>query len=657
MLTFVIGFGFIINTYSDNQREEVALGKIVITPYLESKVSSIQNLSSCVRVITKEDIKNSTATTVIDVLRKTSLLDIKDWYGTGIKVSVDLMGFGDAASSNTLILLDGIPLNSIDLSGVDWSIIPLESVERIEIIKGEGAVLYGDNAIGGIVNIITKKAKENKLILKAEKGSYDLHRENIVFQGIYGNLSLTVDSEHFSTDGYRINSQYRSRKVFAKITHSNKKTKIKTEAIHHRYNYGLPGDLLETEINNPYSRKDSKDPLDNTEGEENFLRFSLTKNFIDETSDLNLQISYRNKNMYSNYISSNYYSKENIHYLTIKPFIYLEKNILFPKDIFIVGGEFNFVDYSSDSFDNTSLTSASDVNRKGLAVFSNLHHYLTDNLILNYGFRHQREKFNFDYEDYKWGYAPLDEDKILNEQAYEVGINYKTKKAKYFFRYSKAFRIPKTDEFVVWDWSVPKISLNSSLDLQKSHTFICGFNHQFLWFSLDFDVFYTELKNEIYYDNNLFKNTNYPHSKRTGIDLKIKKEFKKTSFNLDYSLVKAKFEKGIYQGSYIPGVPKNKVNFSFYYHPYDFLDLFCNLHYIDKQYFINDLNNDYGKLDNYVVVNIGLKFHYKNFILSLGINNLFDKEYSEYGALDSTKRRGVYPLPERNYIFKVEYRF
>src|SRR6266567_850308 len=110
-------------------------------------------------VITSEDIARSPAQTVQEIIAQTPGVQLKSLYGgvNGAGTAVDLRGFGAFAGSNTLVLMNGRRLNDLDLQGVDLSTIPRDSIERIEIIRGNsGAVLYGDNAVGGVINIVTK---------------------------------------------------------------------------------------------------------------------------------------------------------------------------------------------------------------------------------------------------------------------------------------------------------------------------------------------------------------------------------------------------------------------------------------------------------------------------------------------------------------------
>ena len=116
---------------------------------------SQQNLPVGVTVITAADIRNSTAATVPELLRQVPGIQIRDSSGSPNQ-QVDLRGFGIFGDQNTLVLLDGQRISENEQASVNWTAIPLSSIERIEILRGSGAVLYGGGATGGTINVITK---------------------------------------------------------------------------------------------------------------------------------------------------------------------------------------------------------------------------------------------------------------------------------------------------------------------------------------------------------------------------------------------------------------------------------------------------------------------------------------------------------------------
>ena len=184
----------------------ISLDEVVVTATRTEE--DIDKISSNVTVITQEDIKKSTATTVQDLLRNEAGIIIRDLYGTGTKSTVDMRGF--ARGLNTAILMDGRKLNEIDLSGVDWNTIPLENIERIEIVRGSGSVLYGDNAMAGAINIITKKGHftQPELMLDARAESYSGHTELGTFTGGTDKIGYFFLLKHRQTSGYRENSDF-----------------------------------------------------------------------------------------------------------------------------------------------------------------------------------------------------------------------------------------------------------------------------------------------------------------------------------------------------------------------------------------------------------------------------------------------------------------
>ena len=176
-------------------------------------------------VITAEEIARSAGTTIQDVLSREA--GIQTWSTTGgnngATTVVDLRGFGSTASSNTLFLLNGRRLNDIDLLGIDLSTIPKDSIERIEITRGNsGAVLYGGGAVGGVINIITKTGVGLPPSARIETGfgSFNQAEVNGSAAVSHGPFSASVFANGVDSDGYRVNSALRQRNAVGDLRYN-----------------------------------------------------------------------------------------------------------------------------------------------------------------------------------------------------------------------------------------------------------------------------------------------------------------------------------------------------------------------------------------------------------------------------------------------------
>ena len=127
---------------------------VTATRFADSK----RNLPVGVTVITADDLKQSATSNLPEILAQYGLLHIRDNSGSPNQ-QVDLRGFGITGDQNTLILVDGLRISENELVSAQLSAVPLDSIERIEIVRGSGAVLYGANATAGTINIITRRPK------------------------------------------------------------------------------------------------------------------------------------------------------------------------------------------------------------------------------------------------------------------------------------------------------------------------------------------------------------------------------------------------------------------------------------------------------------------------------------------------------------------
>ncbi len=121
---------------------------------------------------------------------------------------IDMRGFGITGNQNTLVLLDGQRMNENELVGIRCSTVPLDSIERIEVLRSSGAVTYGAGATGGVINIVTRAAAPGKVAGNGgvSIGSYGATEVKGALNAAGKNLGLALTGNALETDNYRVNN-------------------------------------------------------------------------------------------------------------------------------------------------------------------------------------------------------------------------------------------------------------------------------------------------------------------------------------------------------------------------------------------------------------------------------------------------------------------
>jgi iron complex outermembrane receptor protein len=184
---------------------ELAYFGQVPTVYLASLMpESLEKASGIVSVITAQDIKEMGARSLNDVFDTIPGFETtanRRWFN-----GVQVRGLGNSDGSQIRFMIDGVAVNNV-IGGTgffSFTHIPLEDVERIEVIRGPGSALYGENALLGVVNIITKKAVDMpKAGLYAKAGSFHQTQSGILFGGVSGAFSIAGNMDYQDTRGYR----------------------------------------------------------------------------------------------------------------------------------------------------------------------------------------------------------------------------------------------------------------------------------------------------------------------------------------------------------------------------------------------------------------------------------------------------------------------
>lgn len=162
----------------------------------------LRNIGSSMTVITAQDIANRQLYTVAELLRTVPGVDVVQNGGMGRTTSVFIRG---AASAQTLVLLDGIEINdpSSPSSGFDFADLTVDDIERIEILRGPQSPLYGSDAIGGVINIITRKGKgKPRISLLGEGGSYDSYKVGGSVNGATDLFNYNLSVNRLRTRGF-----------------------------------------------------------------------------------------------------------------------------------------------------------------------------------------------------------------------------------------------------------------------------------------------------------------------------------------------------------------------------------------------------------------------------------------------------------------------
>lgn len=199
---------FIASTVlASEQTPEYELDNVVVTATKTQK--SLRDVSSSVSVITREMIVQSTAKNVAELVTMLPGVALESRGGLGGINGISLRGLnGGPGSQKLLLLMDGRPANFSYDGSINWNTIPLDAVEKVEVIRGPGSALYGANALGGVINVIMKKPQGSSLTTSAKFGSFNTSAESMIYENGNDKTGIRVTAGQEETDGHRANGDY-----------------------------------------------------------------------------------------------------------------------------------------------------------------------------------------------------------------------------------------------------------------------------------------------------------------------------------------------------------------------------------------------------------------------------------------------------------------
>lgn len=557
-------------------------------------------------VVTAEDIEKMGYQSTEEALKSVPGVFYSTTGGKDHMPEVILRGQAPGkASQNILVLLNGTPLNSTtDTGGVNLGMIPVDDIERIEVIPNGGNVLFGEGASAGTISITTKEKNNEKYYgyLGFNGGSYNKRNYKIkVGTNVTEKLSFDITYQDDFLGGYRHHSEKDSRYINTNIAY-----KIDNGSIE----LGYLDSIVDAKFSGYVDKDNIKKSNSKTEARETLQIFNgkVTKKLSDNLSFfLNGDYKERKyKSQTSDRDTKSYYIKPELKYE------YMKKSHL------VLGGDFNKgeSDYWSSSHAKNNFT-----NRNAEGIFLSNSTRIGD-FIFDQGYRIQR----IDYDQKVRKGVGKDRDGDFKEDAYEISTSYLlTDELSLYASYNHTFRAPTVDELGSWKGK-PEVQTANVFELGTK-----GLINDFIYLSSS--IYRSETEKEIFYltadSGEVTGNYNFQNKIiRDGIEISLEQYFEKLTLKQNFSFVNHKVDGGKYSGKKVPGVPEYLANLGFSYKFIENLEVSTTWFYYGSSYAQYDYENKYAKQGGHTEVNLNINYKYNpNLLLYTGINNLFDKEY------------------------------
>ncbi|MCK5012651.1 MAG: TonB-dependent receptor [Candidatus Omnitrophica bacterium] len=619
-----------------------------------------------VTVITKEEIEASNAQSVPDILKEALGIHIFD-KNTAKTAVVDMRGFGDSATSNVLVLVNDRKINAVDISGADLIQVPIEAVERIEIVRGAGSVLYGDNAVGGVINIITKKgAGEFSGRLGGVYGSYDTRGTDMEVSGEKNDVSYFFYAKYFDQRGFRQNSDVLNNDFSTRLGYEfSDKISMDFNFGWHEDRYGLPGGLNASELES-LGRRESADGQNYATTKDKYFNLSFDVNPWPEDvyfGDFVIDLYYRDRDVFDDFFGSQTDRTTDTKGINAK---YIFDHTIFDKEVNFVTG-IDCYDHENDIIGRGSNAVDLTISKTEFGIYGFAQYELMKNVFVNGGTRYHKADYAFSQRD-----VAMDEKQSPDESVSMVGMKYEYGKgSNAHFNVQQTFRFLATDEWYSSSnfpaWGITP-NLNTDLKQQTGIQYEIGVKHNFDdKVIVNVTPYWIDLKDEIFFDPVKFVNTNYDKTRRVGVEIGEQTDLlkffdvgflDKWEFFANYTYQNPQFRDGANDGKDIPIVPRHQASagmitgFLKNYH------LTLMGRYVGSRFAINDTLNVTAPIKPYFVLDGKIAYKRDEMEVYLAINNMLDKKYFAYVAKSAfSSAKDYYPAPEANYTFGVNVKF
>ncbi len=639
---------------SELTTEDIVTDEVVVTASRFEEKRIDQPIG--VTVITRDQIEASNARSIGDVLTSMGGVHVRDSSGQP-NPQLDLRGFGVSGDQNTLVLVNGQRISENELQPANIAAIPLASVERIEILRGGGAVLYGGGATGGTINVITRIQdpgnRSGRVLLGG--GSYDAYTVEAAL-GIAGEaLGFDVSARRYDTENYRDNNALRQDTVVGSVRLTGERDRV---------TLGFGADAQDTRLSGALSaaqitanRRGTVFPDDNASLDTGFASLAWIRTL--ENVELSADGSYREREL-SGVVAGGRNAATG-RTLLFSPRAKINATIFGQRNSLVIGGDWEDWDYDSlvvfPGFDSDATSV-----QENSAFFVQDTFGLGSRTAVTIGGRTQRSRTEIQERD---TFTPASTTtKTVHPNAYEVALRRAlTAGLDLYLKAGNSFRLATVDE---------NRGQTTPLEPQTSRDREIALEYGDARRNLRLSAYRLDVANEIHFmfipggSFGLFgSNVNLPPTRHEGIELEGGLHLASTlQLQARYEYLRARFREGVFSGvdvsgNEVPLVPERLASLLLAWQPTERWNLTGAVRYVGEQRFDNDQSNTFpGKIPAYTLVDLKATRAIGKWRLSAEVNNLFAEEYFSYGIRNNAgDSYNAYPAAERSVFFSAQYRF
>lgn len=651
---------------------DIELGKSVIsaTGFETAQKDTVKNVS----VVTAQEIEEKNYQSVTDVLKDIPSVNV---IGNPNNPIIDMRGQGkEKAISNIQVLVDGITTSTLDTNAghttSQINTIPIENIERIEVIPGGGAILYGNGTRGGIINIITKSGSGyTGGSLEGKMDSFGTKEGNISYGTTFGKFGANINYINRDYKGFRDGDESKSEYFEGSLKYDmSEKQSMTLKYSRYEDDFTKPRNLTKSNLSD---RKNnglvaSGDKLTRGETTKDEVNLKYKQQINDELAldfiGFYQQTEGFTKEQYSP--MKGLLSKSNMDFkdqkMGIKP--KLKWNYM-PDSELIVG--YDLINHKLDRKGELSLFSKEEY-KSDFTKITNSLFVLNKNKINNFelsqGIRYENSHYDIKRNSQvKTSRESIKLKKDEENFAYEFVGNYLySDTGNVYGKVERGFTTPSATQ--LYNKEGNKTTgyeyKENNLQTEKYITYEIGAKDYIFDSLVSGAIYLTDSKDEIKQRNlgsgTGFRFENIGKTRRYGAELSAEQYFDKLTLRESYSYVKTEILKDnnrSIEGNEISNVPNHKLALGLDYQLNEKIKLSAMTTYSAK-YYLNDENKG-GKQNSYMITDITVNYYpIPELKLFGGINNIFNEKY--YNSINENGTE-FDPAAERNFVFGFKYNF